>query len=136
MEYPNCFGCGSQNPHGLGLRLELEGERVVAEFTPLPHHQGWPGVVHGGILSSLLYEVMENWGFLNGIVTMAKSMDTRFRRPALIGQPLRAECWLERRDGRTIVVAAMLECSGEKVAEGRASLVEIDSALRARLGIA
>ena len=48
----------------------------------MEHHQGWPGIVHGGIISSLLYEVMENWPYMNGTVTMMRSMDTRLRKPA------------------------------------------------------
>ncbi len=134
-DYPDCFGCGRDNPHGLGLKLELRGAEVVSEFTPLPHHQGWPGIVHGGIICALLYELMENWGYLNGIVTMARSVDARLRRPAQIGQPIRGAAWLASRHGRDMDVAARLEGEEGVIAEGRASLVEIDGRRRERLGI-
>ena len=72
----------------------------------MEHHQGWPGIVHGGIISSLLYEVMENWPYMNGTVTMMRSMDTRLRRPASTARSITATSWLESRDGREMVVAA------------------------------
>ena len=36
-------------------------------------HQGWPGIVHGGIITSLLYEVLENLLYYQGVVTMMKT---------------------------------------------------------------
>lgn len=54
--YPDvtCFGCGHANPDGLHLRSYVEGEVVVAEFTPWPAHDNGIGFVNGGIISTLL----------------------------------------------------------------------------------
>ena len=112
-QYPNCFGCGHENPYGLRLDMKIEGDELRTDFTPAPHHQGWPGIVHGGIISALLYEVMENWTYLNGIVTMMRSMDARLRTPAKIGRPIRATSWLVSREGREIYVAAKLQSDGK-----------------------
>ena len=128
--YPNCFGCGDENPHGLRLKMEIENGELRADFTPAPHHQGWPGIVHGGIIAALLYEAMENWTYLNGIVTMMRSMSTRLIAPAKVGRPIRATSWQVSREGREISVAAKLECDGKTIAEGRASLVELDERRR------
>ena len=110
--------------------MKIEGDELRADFMPAPHHQGWPGMVHGGIISALLYEVMENWTYLNGIVTMMRSMDTRLRTPAKIGRPIRATSWLVSREGREIHVTARLESDGKTVAEGSARLVELDERRR------
>ena len=59
--YPNCFGCGEDNPSGLRLDLKLEGDQLTTEFIPEKRHEGWPGMVHGGVIAAVLYEVMENW---------------------------------------------------------------------------
>ncbi len=128
--YPNCFGCGDENSHGLRLKMEIEDGELRADFMPMPHHQGWPGTVHGGIIAALLYEIMENWTYRRGIVTMMRSMDTRLRSPATVGRTIRATSWMERREGREICVASRLESEGKTVAEGRASLVELDSRRR------
>ena len=128
--YPNCFGCGAENRYGLRLNMEIEDGKLRADFVAKPHHQGWPGIVHGGVISALLYEVMENWTYLRGTVTMMRSMDTRLRSPAKVGQTIRATSWMEAREGREIRVAAKLECEGKTFAEGRASLVELNSRAR------
>ena len=125
-EHSGCFGCGRDNPRGLGLEMRVEGETLTADFTPSPHHEGWRGILHGGIICALLYEVMENWGCLNGAPTMARSVDARLVKPARIGRPLTATAWLESRNGREMRVAARLTAAGgATIAEGGADLVEV-----------
>ena len=85
-QYPNCFGCGADNPIGLRLQYRRIGDAVVTEFTPGDEHEGWPDIVHGGIITTLLYEVMENFAYRNGTVAMMRSMHTSFRRPAKTGR--------------------------------------------------
>jgi hypothetical protein len=50
-----CFVCGIENPIGLKLRFYTDDEgRCIARFRPKPEHQGYPGHLHGGIISTLL----------------------------------------------------------------------------------
>mgnify|MGYP000173868246 CR=1 FL=1 len=72
-KYPNCLGCGSSNPIGLRLKHRLEGDHLVTEFVPREDHQGWPDITHGGIIATLLYEVLENLPYHLGVVTMIKA---------------------------------------------------------------
>ena len=53
-----CFVCGMQNPIGLKIIFEGDGERAWARFTASDEHQGYPGVLHGGITFALLDEVI------------------------------------------------------------------------------
>ena len=55
-----CFGCGPANEKGLHVRSFVEGDAVVAEWTPEPHHEAFPGVLNGGIIGSLL-DCHSNW---------------------------------------------------------------------------
>ncbi len=136
--YPQCFGCGDANPIGLRLRYRREGERLVTEFTPGEAHQGWPGIVHGGIIATLLYEVMENLPYHAGKVAMMRGMQTRFRRPALTGERITAAAWLTSGGaGREMRATAQLtRGQGEIVAEGSADLVALGEDHIKRLGIA
>src|SRR5215467_4483449 len=56
--YPNelahCFGCGRHNPQGYHLKSYVEGEEVVARFTPDSQYVSMPGFVYGGLLASLV----------------------------------------------------------------------------------
>jgi hypothetical protein len=52
--YRWCFGCGSEHPTGLHMRITArEGLAVSGVFTVSEHHQGAPGLAHGGLLGSL-----------------------------------------------------------------------------------
>jgi acyl-coenzyme A thioesterase PaaI-like protein len=53
-DFAHCFGCGRNNPHGHQLKSYVEGEDVVAHFTPRPDHMSLPGFVYGGLLASLV----------------------------------------------------------------------------------
>jgi uncharacterized protein (TIGR00369 family) len=54
----SCFVCGESNSIGMKLRLETDGRIVQTRFTPRPEHIGFKQVVHGGIIATLLDEVM------------------------------------------------------------------------------
>ena len=125
--YPNCFGCGSDNPIGLKLSYRTEGENVVAEFVPREEHQGWPGITHGGIISSLLYEVMENYSYQKGIVAMMRRMETRFRKPISTGETITARSWLVEDLGRVMKVAGSLTDQNDTLlAQGEADLLVLN----------
>jgi len=53
-DFTHCFGCGSRNSSGHQLKSYLDGDAVVARFTPAPHHMSVPGFVYGGLLASLV----------------------------------------------------------------------------------
>ena len=133
--YPDCFGCGADNPSGLRLDLKLEGDQLTTEFIPGQRHEGWPGIVHGGVIAAVLYEVMENWAYLNGITSMMRGMETRLIAPTSTGEAIRAVSWLDDRDGRELSVAGRLSVLDRTVAEGTASLVELSPRQQRRLGI-
>jgi acyl-coenzyme A thioesterase PaaI-like protein len=53
-DFSHCFGCGSKNGFGHRLKSYIDGEKVIAHFTPSPHHMAVPGFVYGGLLASLV----------------------------------------------------------------------------------
>ena len=55
-----CFGCGPANEKGLRLKSRAEGDLVVADWTPEPHHEAFQGVLNGGIIGALL-DCHSNW---------------------------------------------------------------------------
>src|SRR5579864_3726600 len=57
-DYQRCFVCGQRNPFGLHLVFRVEGDSVVADFQPREEHQGFPGVIHGGIVAAVLDEAL------------------------------------------------------------------------------
>jgi uncharacterized protein (TIGR00369 family) len=89
-DYGLCFACGPRNPSGLRLRFERRGDSVTTTFRGGEAHQGFPGYVHGGIISAVLDEVMSRVSLLDNRWTMTARMDVRYRRPVLVDQSVTA----------------------------------------------
>ncbi len=54
----SCFVCGESNASGLNIRFETDGRLVQARFLPRPEHVGFKQTIHGGIIATLLDEIM------------------------------------------------------------------------------
>ena len=85
----NCFACGTENPIGLNLQFYRFGDAVRTEITLDKHYEGWEGVIHGGIVSTLLDEVM-SWAIMytKKVFLVTRKMDIKYVRPVLVGMPL------------------------------------------------
>jgi uncharacterized protein (TIGR00369 family) len=114
-----CFGCGPNNPIGLKLRFRMEEGQLKTECAPDKVYQGWPGLVHGGILSLLLDEAMNNVAYLSGIVCITASMNIRLRRPVKVEQTLYITARIMRQTRKLVETAATISLGdGTVVAEG------------------
>lgn len=98
----NCFACGTLNAGGLGLALHVEPGRSWTELALDRRFEGWEDVIHGGILCTILDEVMawalvgaDNWG-------VTARMAVEFRHPVAVGVPIRAEGWVTRSRRRIV----------------------------------
>jgi len=123
-----CFGCGQSNPIGLKLKFRQEDRTARAEFTPGEHYQGWPGVVHGGIIISLLDEAMAYAAYFEGIHCLTARMEIKLKRPTMVGQSLVVSSSITRKTRRLIETAAQV-ClpDGTLVAESRATHYVVDN---------
>jgi len=81
-----CFACGPENPQGLHLGgFRFENGDCVCEFTPERHHQSWVGITHGGILTTLLDEMMLHAIRARGGQALTGELTVRFKAPVEIG---------------------------------------------------
>jgi Thioesterase superfamily len=81
--YDRCFGCGRDHPTGLHLEMwGLDDElRVRGSFTVTEHHQGAPGLAHGGVISAAVDEGMGYLLWLVGSPAVTARLEVDFRRP-------------------------------------------------------
>ena len=88
--YGNCFVCGKNNPNGLQLSFEIDKEKqtLKSTFIASPTFQGWDGIVHGGMISTLLDEAMAKLVYELGYQAVTASLEVRFKKPAPILEPL------------------------------------------------
>lgn len=127
-----CFVCGRENPHGLGVEFFDDGEYVWTDFTPADHHQGWPGVLHGGIVSAVLDETIGRVAFLYDRWVQTAKLEVRFKRPAPLGQRLRATGELTRDARRLMEMQGALTVAdtGEVLAEATGTFLRLPDASR------
>ncbi len=120
-----CFVCGPGNPIGLKLEFRMDGDVCRAEFTARDEHAGYKGVTHGGIVFSLLDDVMANWLWLQGIQCMTAKAEIRYRGELPIGTPVRLEGRCLKRKGRLAQMAGRVlrAADDELVAEATASFM-------------
>jgi len=113
-----CFGCGKDNPCGLKLKFEWDGKQVRAQFTPTKFHQGWAGIIHGGVITTVLDEAMGYVAYYEGIKCVTSSMQTRFKRPLSIDEPIIVTASLTRNARRYVETEAKITLmDGTLVAE-------------------
>jgi len=76
-----CFVCGPDNPAGLHLNFTESEEGITTRMRFNAHFQGWQGITHGGLVSTLLDEVMAKAVQIRGLYGVTAEMTVRFRKP-------------------------------------------------------
>ncbi|NPV71866.1 MAG: PaaI family thioesterase [Firmicutes bacterium] len=119
-----CFVCGTDNPSGMRLTFRLEGDKYVSEFTVAKAYQGFPGIMHGGVISTVLDEIMGRFLWVKGYVTYTAEMTVKFRRPIMCGTKIRVEGEILEVKGRRFYTAGrILSEDGAVMAEATGCFV-------------
>jgi acyl-coenzyme A thioesterase PaaI-like protein len=137
MERDNhCFCCGTDNPNGLRLSIEHDAATgaVWTECAVPEHYQGYRRTVHGGLLATLLDELMAHAALrvARGHAATAR-LEVAFRRPAPVGERLRVEAVVDKVSGRRIQTRGwILDGGGERLAEATGLFLAVDAGSGAR----
>jgi acyl-coenzyme A thioesterase PaaI-like protein len=109
-----CFGCGPSHRFGFHLGVRVEGQQVTAEFTPSSDHQGPPGIMHGGLVTTLADEIAA-WTLvaLRDRFGFTVAMKSRFPRAVRIGIPIEGRGEIVRNGERMPRVRVELFQQGE-----------------------
>lgn len=122
----DCFACGLDNPSGLRMTFETNGEKVRSRLIVPDHMRGWNNIVHGGILSTICDEIM-SWSaiVLTQRFILTKTMTVRFLRPVKIGTKLTAQGFVKKRisERNALVKAEIFNPEGEVAADSRGEFV-------------
>jgi uncharacterized protein (TIGR00369 family) len=122
-----CFGCGPANPGGLHLEfLRAADGTVVCPVTIPDAFEGPPGYLHGGIIATLLDEVMSKAVRAQGFTAMTRHLGIDYQRPVPSGAPIRMEARLVRSEGRKHwTEASILDAEGTALAHGKGLFIEV-----------
>ena len=121
-----CFACGAANPIGLKLTFREEGDVYAATFTAGPEHQGYDGIMHGGLVSTLLDEIMARYIYAKGKNGVTAKLEVRYRQPTPIGQPLELRGWITEEKSRMYQLEGQIRLAdGTVTAEGKATVMVV-----------
>lgn len=123
---PHCLGCGDQNPASLGLRMRREADRIRGHITVDRRHEGAPGFVHGGAVSTILDDALGSVLLILERPAVTAKLEVNYRRPAFIGRRFEVEAWAERVEGRKLHLAGEMRDQGELIADAAGLFIEVD----------
>jgi uncharacterized protein (TIGR00369 family) len=107
--HANCVVCSSSNERGLRLEfVELGNGKVQASFDCPEAFAGYGGMLHGGVVASLVDGAMTNCLFARGVSAVTAQLNVRFRNPVVTGRVAMVHAWIERATPLLYLVRAEL----------------------------
>jgi len=120
-----CFACGKLNRHGLQLDIRKTEDGVELDIVPETRFEGWEGIVHGGIVATILDELLAWACTARGFDAVTGELNVRFRQPLKIGVPARGFGRIVREKGRLLLGESRIEdAAGELVAEATGKMMK------------
>jgi len=122
-----CLVCGPDNPYGFHIEFRTEEDgSVSAEWVALNYLEGWAGVLHGGIVCTLLDEAMAKAVQASGARAMTVEIQVRYRRFVATGEKLRIRGWVKERKRRLLKTEAEITTAdGEPRAQAAATFLTV-----------
>ncbi len=121
-----CLCCGDKNPLGFKMKFHFEGDKLLSEVSVPKEYQGFADVVHGGILGTLLDEVMVNLHWLKGEKTVTAEYQIRLKAACPVNQKIHLTAWpVETKRTIHFVAAEARLDDGTLVAEATAKCVKL-----------
>jgi acyl-coenzyme A thioesterase PaaI-like protein len=127
-----CVVCGQENPYGLRIQYVRERDGAVsAEWQPTVNWQGFEGIVHGGIISTVLDEAMSKAVAQMNYEALTGELRVRFRRPVEVGESLRIRGWVVEKVKRLVRTEATLTAAdGSERAHAWASFLALPRSVK------
>lgn len=123
--HDNCFLCGWANPHGFHLKFEeIAPGEVKAKTRIGEKHQGYTGILHGGIIASVLDSAMCNAIFSKDIEAVTVDMNIRFLNEAACGSELEVEAKITDRKGPLYYTEAKVYANDKILARANAKFIK------------
>lgn len=115
-DYQRCYACGQRNPYGLQMVFRREDDTIACDFQPREEHQGFPGVIHGGIIAALFDEALNRTSMLaeQPVWSMTGRLEVRYRRYVPYGPLLRIRASLNRQRGRMVQAIGTLTLADDE----------------------
>lgn len=132
--YPYCFVCGDKNKIGLKVAFFFDEGKAKAKYTPTREFEGYKDILHGGILSTLLDEVMIYSIIAQGIFTVTIQMEVKFKNPAKIGETLFLEGQITEDKGKILFTEGKIfKQDGTIIAESKGKFFRAEGEMKKKI---
>ncbi|MEJ2234211.1 MAG: hotdog domain-containing protein [Syntrophobacterales bacterium] len=126
LEGHDCFACGTNNPIGLKLNFYRQGDSVCSDVVLNRNHVGWQNMAHGGIISTLLDEIM-SWTVIHfkRVFSVTRKIQVRYLKPVPVEVPVTVKGTITS-DGTSRscqAEAILLDSKGNILAKGEGEFV-------------
>lgn len=123
-----CFGCGQANPGGLHLEFFVADDGLVVTLPTVPEaFEGPHGILHGGIVATLLDEAMSKAVRAKGFTAMTRHIEVDYLRPVPSATRIRIEARAIQSDGRKHhTEARILDATGKVLSRAKALFIEVN----------
>jgi uncharacterized protein (TIGR00369 family) len=121
-----CFGCGGANDRGMLLTFEQDdaAQRIRGNFRLGAEYQGGPGFIHGGIIATLLDEVMGKVCRFREVRAVTAELSIEYLRPVPVDADLVIKGYEVEMKGRNLFLAGDIrDVSGRVLARGKGRFV-------------
>jgi acyl-coenzyme A thioesterase PaaI-like protein len=121
-----CLCCGDKNPMGFKMQFRFEGEKLLSDAVIPKEYQGFNNVVHGGILGTLLDELMVNLHWLKGTKAVTAEYQVRLKAPCPTNTKVLLSAWPIEEKKNLLYVGAVAKLEdGTVVAEATAKCMKV-----------
>lgn len=123
--YSRCFGCGDDHLTGLHMQVYAAGDEIRGSFLVTEHHQGAPGLAHGGVIAAAVDEAMGFLIFLVAKPAVTARLEVDYRKPVPVGSRLDLVGVVERIDGRKIHATIVGRVDGHIHVKARSLFMQV-----------
>ncbi len=116
----NCFVCGKDNPDGMQIDFVLDDNKAYSRFEIEKRFEGWNGIVHGGIITTLLDEVMAKACIASGYEAVTTDIETKFKKSVKVNKNLYLEGKVINRRKKLLFTEAKIKIDDEVYAKANA----------------
>jgi uncharacterized protein (TIGR00369 family) len=125
-----CFGCGGANDAGMKLAFEQDDERrrIVGRFRLGERYQGGGGMLHGGIIATLLDEAMGKVCRFRQVKAVTAELTVEYLKPIRVNQEIVVEAFEKEANGRNLIcVGEIRNEEGVVLARGKGRFVDVNA---------
>lgn len=123
---PGCFGCGKDNPCGLGLEAWEDNGEIRGRVTFDQHHRGAPSFAHGGAVATAIDDCLGFLLYIVGTPAVTAKLEVNYRRPVTLDTEYDLHAWQTGEEGRKLYLAIdMRDKAGTIVADGTGLFVKV-----------